>query len=208
MTKATDTQLEVLSHHYSETFELLKNDVAKRDRLFLYILIVIFTLLLYMSAPNAMGEAVNNFLNSQTGGEGSQIIDVSFIGAILLLVLLSLSHTYFQTVLHVERQYNYVYQLEKVLCEYFDNKAFIREGEFYRRYRRMFSKWTKAIFWWLFPCLFLLFNIIWLIFLWWRSGGVLCLPGYRQSHFTEHTHVPGFLPAGTLREEIDRLRPP
>ena len=170
MTKATDTQLEVLSHHYSETFELLKNDVSKRDRLFLYILIVIFTLLLYMSAPNAMGELLNNFLNSQTGGEGSQIIDVSFIGAILLLVLLSLSHTYFQTVLHVERQYSYVYQLEKVLCEYFDNKAFIREGEFYRRYRRMFSKWTKAIFWWLFPCLFLLFNIIWLIFLWWRSG--------------------------------------
>jgi len=170
MTKATDTQLEVLSHHYSETFELLKNDVSKRDRLFLYILIVIFTLLLYMSAPNAMGELLNNFLNNQTGGQGSQIIDVSFIGAILLLVLLSLSHTYFQTVLHVERQYSYVYQLEKVLCEYFDNKAFIREGEFYRRYKRMFSKWTKAIFWWLFPCLFLLFNIIWLIFLWWRSG--------------------------------------
>ncbi|HLO13810.1 MAG TPA: hypothetical protein VK206_03205 [Anaerolineales bacterium] len=41
-----DTQLEVLSQHYSETFELLKNDAAKRDRLFLYILIVIFLLLL------------------------------------------------------------------------------------------------------------------------------------------------------------------
>lgn len=51
----------------------------------------------------------------------------------------------------------------------FNNKAFIREGEFYKSQRRIFSRWTKAIFWWLFPSLFLLFIVAWLIFLWGRS---------------------------------------
>lgn len=165
-----DTQLEVLSHHYSETFELLRADVAKRDRLFLYILVVIFLLLLYMSAPTAMSDLLNNFVSSQAGGdEQTRLIDVSFMGAILLLGLLSLSHTYFQTVLHVERQYNYVYQLENELSKHFDELAFIREGKFYRNQRRKFSTWTKVIFWILFPFLFLLFNIFWLVFLFARS---------------------------------------
>lgn len=171
MNSVTEKQLEVLSHHYSETFELLKNDVAKRDRLFLYLLVLIFILLLYMSAPTALSELLNNFLYSQTGREGNQtpLIDVSFMGAILMLGLLSLSHTYFQTVLHVERQYNYVYQLEKQLSRHFDELAFIREGTFYKNHRRRFSEWTKVIFWVLFPLLFLLFNVIWLVFLWGRS---------------------------------------
>jgi hypothetical protein len=166
MNNITDKQLEVLSQHYSETFELLRGDVAKRDRLFLYILIVIFILLLYMSAPDAMSALLDNFLKSRIGSEDkTPLIDVAFIGAILMLGLLSLSHTYFQTVLHVERQYNYVYQLEERLSQHFDELAFIREGKFYQGHRRKFSKWTKAIFWWLFPCLFLLFNVIWLIYL-------------------------------------------
>jgi hypothetical protein len=170
MSNGKDTHLEVLSHHYSETFELLKADVAKRDRLFLYILIVIFALLLYMSAPTAMSTLLNTFVRSQLGDKSeTDLIDVSFIGVILLLGLLSLSHTYFQTVLHVERQYNYVYQLEKQLSQHFDELAFIREGTFYKSHRRKFSGWTKAIYWWLFPMLFLLFNIIWLIFLWGRA---------------------------------------
>ena len=174
MANDKDTQLEVLSHHYSETFELLKSDVAKRDRLFLYILIVIFVLLLYMSAPGVMGGLLNSFIRIQLGDTSdTNLIDVSFMGAILLLGLLSLSHTYFQTVLHVERQYNYVYQLEDELSKHFEERAFIREGKFYKRYRRKFSKWTKAIFWWLFPSLFLLFIVAWLIFLWGRSQAPL-----------------------------------
>jgi len=169
MTNTTDAQLEVLSHHYSETFELLKSDVAKRDRLFLYLLIMIFILLFYMTVPTAVIDWLNAFVTSQAGNHGKipvpNLIDISFINVALSLGLLSLAHTYFQTVLHVERQYDYVYELEKQLSQHFDELAFIREGKFYRSRRHLFSRWTKAIFWGLFPFLFLLFNVIWLIFL-------------------------------------------
>ena len=169
-----DAHLEILSAHYSETFLLLKSSVEKRDRLFLYILGVIFLLLLYMSAPSAVSDWLNSFINSKSGGTNiTNLIEASFIGAILLLALLSFSHTYFQTVLHIERQYDYVYQLEEQLNPYFDGKAFIREGIHYKKYKRQFSRWTKAIFWTLFPLLYFIFIIGWLIFLYTNSQASL-----------------------------------
>ena len=161
--------VEVLSGHYSETFDQLKEVVARRDRLFLYILFVIFILLLYMSSPTVMSDWINSFFSSQvTGSTGTTmvpLIDVSVIGVVLLMALLSLSHTYFQTVLHVERQYDYVYQLETQLSAFFKDAAFIREGKHYSKYKLKFSRWTKAIFWYLFPFLFLVFIGYWLWFL-------------------------------------------
>lgn len=168
MPKASpEPNLSLLSAHYTETFSLLKLAVEKRDRLFLYILGTIFLLLLYMSAPSALGELLNSFIASQTGAApgGTTLVDVSFIGMILLLGLLSFSHTYFQTVLHIERQYNYVYELEEQLSRHFDGRAFIREGTHYKRNKRFFSRWTKFIFWFLFPLLYGIFIAAWLVFL-------------------------------------------
>lgn len=164
---SNDKHLEILSAHYSETFFLLKAAVEKRDRLLLYILGVVFLMLVYMSAPSAVSDWLNMFINSQTGTDTgtTNLIEASFIGVILLLGLLSFSHTYFQTVLHIERQYAYVYQLEEQLCTYFDGKAFIREGIHYRKYKRNFSKWTRAIFWYLVPLLYVIFIVFWLVFL-------------------------------------------
>jgi hypothetical protein len=165
--------VEVLSKHYSETFDQLKEVVARRDRLFLYILLVIFILLLYMSSPTVMSDWVNSFFSSQvvgkTGTTMTPLVDVSVIGVVLLLGLLSFSHTYFQTVLHVERQYAYVYKLEEQLSAFFNNQAFIREGKHYHNYKRKFSRWTKAIFWYLFPALYVVFIGGWLWFLFTRS---------------------------------------
>ncbi len=169
MTTEKDTRLEVLSHHYSESYGLLKTAVEKRDRLLLYMLIVICVLLLYMSAPATVGEWLNSFVSSQVhvGNTANlnALIDVSFIGVILMLGLLSLSHTYFQTVLHVERQNDYIYQLEARLSQAFDDLAFTREGRHYQQNKRLFARWTKVIFWMLVPALFFTFIVFWQIFL-------------------------------------------
>lgn len=164
--------LEILSNHYSETFSLLKEAVARRDRIFLYILGLIFLLLLYINAPSSLSNWLSQLANSQSGNNQSTelLLDSSFIGAVLLFGLLSLAHTYFQTVLHIERQYDYVYSLEKQLSQNFENKAFIREGAHYKKSKRKFAAWTKMIFWYLFPLLFLAFNITWMIFLFTKSN--------------------------------------
>lgn len=166
-----DSLLETLAAHYSETFALIKTAVEKRDRLLLYILMIIFLMLLYMNSPKTSGDWLNSFINNQSGAEGDStlLIEASFIGVLLHLGLLSLSHTYFQTVLHIERQYNYIYQLEDELGSFFGGKAFSREGKHYQKNRRQFAKWTKVIFWYLFPLLYLFFMISWLNFLYTKS---------------------------------------
>ncbi len=168
-----NTRLAILSDHYNQTFALQKSDVRRRDRLLVYILILAFVSLLYILTPNTLGDWINSFLANQVRGQGNAappaVIDVSFIGAILWFGLLSLAHTYFQTVLHVERQYAYLYDLEKELSAYFEGKAFTREGEHYRQNRRRFSSLTKFIYWILFPFLLFIFVILWLVFLYTRS---------------------------------------
>ena len=146
--------------------------------MFLYILGVAFLLLLYMSAPSAVSEWLNSFVNKQAGSSAGtpHLIDASFIGVILLLGLLSLPHTYFQTVLYIERQYDYVYLLEEQLSAFFGDKAFVREGRHYRAHKRLFSRWTKVIFWYLFPLLYLSFMVFWLVFLY---GSPLVPPTYK-----------------------------
>lgn len=160
---------EILSTHYNETFCLLKEDVKKRDRLFVYSAINIFMLLLYMTSPASIGSWLNKFLNAQAVGienynQSPSIMGSSFIGTTLCFLMLSLLHTYFQTVLHVERQYKYVYLLENQLSLLFKNKAFIREGEHYKANRNKFSVWTKFIFWTLYPGIIFFVSICWLIF--------------------------------------------
>ena len=83
--KHSDTELQILSSHYSETFELTKEAVVKRDRLFLYVLIVITLLLLYMNAPTAVSDWLNSFVGHQVGNNNpTTILNSAFIGTILL----------------------------------------------------------------------------------------------------------------------------
>ncbi|MBT3391008.1 MAG: hypothetical protein HN413_11425 [Chloroflexi bacterium] len=169
MTIDQNTKLEILAEHYNETFELQKSHVTRRDRLFIYILGLILFLLIYMQAPNAIGDWINSYIvqqvaNGQENSTPANILDVSFIGAILWFGLLSLVHTYFQTVLHIERQYNYIYGLEKELSAYFDGNAFVREGKHYKKHKLKFSRLTKVIYWNIFPALLLSMVALWLRF--------------------------------------------
>ena len=152
---AEDVRFQVLSAHYDATFAALKQDVARRDRLFLYILILISTALFYISAPDVLITLLTRFVEEQLGVDPAASprlwIDASFVGTVLWFGLLTLVHTYFQTVLHVERRYSYIYHIENLLSETYGNQAFIREGQFYRAQRRKFSSWTRLIFWILFP---------------------------------------------------------
>jgi len=170
----SNTKLELLSNHYNETFGLQKSNADKRDRLFVYILVLMSIIFLYILAPNLIGDWIDTFIKSQIGpktGSGASIgINISFIGAVLWFGLLSLTHTYFQTVLHVQRQYDYIYSLEEELSKHFNDKAFIREGKHYEKYNLKFSSWTKIIFWNLFPVMLVAFVFYWLFSLYTQSN--------------------------------------
>ena len=155
-----NTKFQVLADHYNQTFKVQREVSARRDRLFLFLLILLAVILFQLSAPDAVDQIVDQYVNSLVSKESSlqQIdISISFVVTLIWFGLLGLVHTYFQTVLHVERQYGYIYMLENQLAEAYSSGVFTREGEYYentnKEARKRFSAWTRAIYWILFPIL-------------------------------------------------------
>ena len=125
MNDNAEIKLELLANHYSETFALLKSDVARRDKLFLYMLILLSVILLYLINPEMVSQMFQGMLSNLTGTENGDSslteLDLSFVAMVLWFGLLSLVHTYFQIVLHIQRQYDYVYGLEELLSNEYGN---------------------------------------------------------------------------------------
>ena len=157
-------KLGILAEHYSETYTYLQLVVKKRDRLFVIVLVIAAVLMIFMTNPEPWQELLNRFLNSQAGSEDPiSMLDVPLIGTLLWFGLLAVGHTYFQTVLHIQRQYDYIRKLEKEIQPQVGEVAFTREGKHYKQYSNVFSNWTKFVFWILFPVIMLVFIVFWAI---------------------------------------------
>lgn len=159
-------KLQILSAHYSETYAFLQVAVKKRDKLFVIVLILMVVLSVFASAPDPWKEWVNTLVvstASEMNPTSDTLFDIHLIATLLWFALLAVGHTYFQTVLHIQRQYEYVYTLEDKLNPVFGGVAFTREGDHYTQHSKEFSKWTKIIFWAVTPFILFLFIIFWVI---------------------------------------------
>lgn len=149
-----DTKFQVLNDHYKDSFTHLKTYIQRRDRLFLWILIVITIMLFQIASPKESGEAISQFVVKLL--ELNEPIDISFIGSIIWFSLLSLVVRYFQMVVLIERQYKYIHMLEEQISSNYDKGVFTREGKSYLSDYPLFSKWASALYKNLFPILLLL----------------------------------------------------
>ncbi len=107
-----------------------------------------------VEAGQAIGEFVVSKLDLQT------LINSSFIESIIWFVLLSLVIRYFQTVILIERQFDYLHRLEEELNKIFEGVAFTREGKSYLKDYPLFSKWTHLLYTTLFPTLLILVVVV------------------------------------------------
>lgn len=148
-----ETKFQALAAHYKDTFELIKDDVARRDRYFIFILILLAVIIFQIFSPDIAEEIITATIKKQL--DLNLALDTSSIDTMIWFGMLGLAHTYFQTVLHVQRQYNYIYLLEEQLNKPFKDFSFTREGKTFEKRRYGFSKWTKFVFWILFPTFFL-----------------------------------------------------
>lgn len=149
-----NAKLQLLHDHYKDTFFYIQKYLKLRDRLFLVILIVATLMLFHVYSPAESGEAVSQFITKKLELKSS--IDIAFIGSIIWFGLLSLVVRYFQTVVHIERQYKYIHQIEEQLSAQYENKAFTREGKSYLKDYPLFSSWAWILYSIVFPALLLL----------------------------------------------------
>lgn len=144
-------RLSLLHDHYKETFTHIQDYLKLRDRLFAYVLVVVTLMLFQMYSPSGSSAAISDLLKKKL--ELSNPIEISFLSSIVWFALLSLVVRYYQTVVHIERQYDYIHKIEDQLSSEFDGKTFTREGKSYLKNYPIFSSWAWILYTIVFPCL-------------------------------------------------------
>jgi hypothetical protein len=129
----TDKQLEILNDHYKETFAHLRKAEALRDRLFLWIIVLLALLSLEIGYPTAVGRTLGKI--SVAGGEiNLQSLPLPALLNATWVLTLTIGLRYCQTSVFVNRQYPYLHTLEKTISpEVGGGDLYQREGEVYLR---------------------------------------------------------------------------
>jgi hypothetical protein len=149
-----DQHVDLLNDHYKDTFTHLSEYRRLRDRLFALILLTITIMLFQLYSPDEAGRAIGEFVVSKL--DLQTLIGISFIESIIWFILLSLVIRYFQTVILIERQYDYLHRLEEEINKNFGGVAFTREGKSYLKNYPLFSKWTHMLYTIVSPALLIL----------------------------------------------------
>ncbi|USN96813.1 MAG: hypothetical protein H6797_01250 [Candidatus Nomurabacteria bacterium] len=155
MTKLSeDTKLSVLSEHYNNTVDGFKKLGKSREWNFTAILLLLVVMAFQYVSPDQSESVLTQLVQKQLGVDVS--ISIRVIGSLVWFALLYVAIRYFQSVINIEKQYNYTHQLEKELAKSYKGKAFTREGKAYLNNYAIFSDWVHIVYWYIFPALFLL----------------------------------------------------
>lgn len=146
-----DTKLEVLNDHYKETVSDFKKTGKSRDWNFTAVLILLGVMAFQFVSPNQSQSILTQAINGRLGINAE--LSINLLGSLVWLALLFAAIRYFQAVINLEKQYNYSHDLEEVLADSYNGKAFTREGKSYLKDYPIFSKWVHLVYRKLFPLL-------------------------------------------------------
>lgn len=118
-----------LYDHYKDTVSYLKKDLNKRDKLTLYLFGSLILYFLVEINPLDSLTIANTFVKSKIGG--SIDINYSLLSTGVLLFLLWSVIRYFQLCLYIEKQYNYIHELESKINLASGQDIITREGYSY-----------------------------------------------------------------------------
>lgn len=148
-----DTRLSVLSEHYNNTVADFKKLGKSREWNFVVMLILLGIMAFQYVSPDQSESILTQFVQKQLSIDAS--ISINIIGSLVWFALLYVSIRYFQSVINIEKQYNYTHQLEAELSKSYEGKAFTREGKAYLNNYAIFSDWVHIVYWYIFPVLFI-----------------------------------------------------
>lgn len=124
-----EKKAELLMDHYKETFQLILYHWKVRNRLFIYILIILALVGLDSYSPGSLSKLVNAYITHKVPKAPTLGFDV--IGTAAWFLLLSLVIQYYQRSIFVDRQYHYIQRLEEQICSEMGGDYVTREGKAY-----------------------------------------------------------------------------
>lgn len=144
-------KLQILSEHYSHTFDFLQTHLKKRDNLFITVLLLLVVMLFQIYTPVEASNLIAQLIEKKL--DISVKIDFLYIQSIIWFALLSVVIKYFQSVIFIERQYNYLHALEDQLSSEYNGTIFTREGQSYLNNYPKFLNWASFLYTVLFPAI-------------------------------------------------------
>ncbi len=168
----TDKRTELLMEHYKDTFQLILYHWKARNRLFMYVLIILALLVLDSHSPGSLAELVNSYIAKNV--EKPPPLQLDVIGTAAWFILMSLVIQYYQRSVFVDREYRYIQRLEEQLCQEMGGDYVTREGRAYFSRtgrtdeggkRPLFMRAVGPIYVIVFPALLIIFAA-WKVFEW------------------------------------------
>lgn len=164
MDQNTPESFNNLCSHYKDTYDIHREAIKLRDRLFYGLLFVLALFMLQSSSDGAIAglvaSTVQIYVKKYAGAQlGS---NMGIVSTLLWFALFGLSTKYFQTVIEIERQYEYLHSLEDELNSkhYAGSVVFTREGKHYLNKYPLFSNWVHILYTVLFPVSILISAIL------------------------------------------------
>ncbi len=139
--------------HYKDSFENQKGYLKERNRLTLYLIIVLSVIFL-MSNNRTLLIDVSSLIQEQNIGRA--IIDFNIITDILYFVFLWFTMRYYQINLTVEKTYNYIKKCEEKLSSASRGLIIDREGGDYEKNYPLFKWLVHRIYVYVFPILIII----------------------------------------------------
>lgn len=124
--------------------------------LFYALLVILALFALQVTSADLVNGALNGYVKKELGVTLDK--NSNLHSSLLWFLLFGVSTKYYQTVILIERQYDYIHYLEEIINGkyYIDSRVFTREGKAYLNKYPMFSNWTCFLYTVAFPLLVLL----------------------------------------------------
>ena len=155
----SDAEFNNLCSHYKDTFEIHLRSIKQRDMLFYALLVIVAVFSMQIISADYIDAALRGYINKQLGIYVYKNSDL--LGVLLWLFMFGFSSRYYQVVIQIERQYEYIHHLECLIGgKYPGTRAFSREGESYTRDYPLFSSWMWLLYTLVFPMIILAIVVV------------------------------------------------
>lgn len=146
-----DTKLNVLNDHYNQTVADVKKTGRSRDKAFIAVFVLLGIMAFMLVSPDHSESLLSQIITKKLGIDAT--LSISFIGSLVWAGILFTSISYFQSVINLEKLYNYSHRLEEELSQHYGGKVFTREGKSYLEDYPIYSEWLHVIYRYIFPVL-------------------------------------------------------
>ena len=113
--------------HYKETFAIQQVYLSERNKLTVWLLVLLVLVAGFIYDPTAINEKVNQYVSSHVAGLA---FEMKYLNTGIIFLLLWVMTRYYQVVLQIERMYHYIDDCEKKLSKDGNYKV-NREGAYY-----------------------------------------------------------------------------